>query len=388
MTLDLPTLLWVMPLVSLTLAVSVLVDAWRTPAKDGLPTWGWALIALTVSYPAYALRWVGWPVASVLLFDCSASLGVALLIESVCQFQAGRSPHLPRWVIWIPVGAMALAAATLIADERLRSVCCALVIALQCLTLAWQGWSPGLGATRVRGRVLLALGALGAALAMIGLAVVFFRPPFPHGAIRGLIGAQSVFLMAVLTVELTMTLGYVLMQKDRAVAVQQDLANHDELTGAASRRALMEAIEGAVSRAARGNASLATLMIDVDQFKLINDQYGHLVGDAVLKEIVSRVTARLRTHDLLGRYGGEEFVVALEGADAHSALRVAEDIRRAVGDRPFRVDGKDIPVTVSIGAHARTPRSTPSETDEILSACDRAMYAAKNSGRNQVIMQV
>ena len=106
----------------------------------------------------------------------------------------------------------------------------------------------------------------------------------------------------------------------------------------------------------------------------------------MLKEIVNRASARLRAHDLLGRYGGEEFVVALEDTRAEDARRVAEDIRRGIADQPFSVEGGDIPITVSIGVHARIPAAAPSETDAILSACDRAMYAAKDGGRNRVML--
>ncbi len=384
MTLDLPTMLWASLAACSVLSLSVLADAWGAPPRDGLTAWGWSLAALALSYPAFALRFFGWAPLSIVLSNLLVSLTLALQVLAVCQFQTGRARPLPRWVIWTPVGAMLVAVTALLPEDRTRSVLSSLILATQALIQSWQAWAPGLRGARVRGRVLLVVGAVALILTMVIRAAVIAGRTEAHVTMALPVDVQAATYLVVLTISLMNTMGYVLMQKDHAVAVQQDLAAHDELTGVSSRRALMEAIERDISRAARRNVPLAMLMIDLDHFKQINDRHGHLVGDDVLRDIAARIRGRLRRYDLFGRYGGEEFIAVLEDTGRDAAAAVAEDIRRSVSDRPVNVDGEDIAVTISIGVHARTPRVFPTEAGEMLTACDKAMYAAKAGGRNRV----
>lgn len=139
---------------------------------------------------------------------------------------------------------------------------------------------------------------------------------------------------------------------------------------------------GAEQQRSRG----ALLMVDIDHFKRVNDHYGHLAGDHVLRHIVGVLRQRLRASDVLGRYGGEEFMVLLPGTDLHGAAQLAEQLRQAVQAAPCEWQGQRIPFTVSIGvaASADTP-ADPSRTSEaLLQAADQALYRAKDDGRNRV----
>ena len=141
---------------------------------------------------------------------------------------------------------------------------------------------------------------------------------------------------------------------------------------------------GAEQQRSRG----ALLMVDIDHFKRVNDHYGHLAGDHVLRHIVGVLRQRLRASDVLGRYGGEEFMVLLPGTGLHGAAQLAEQLRQAVQAAPCEWQGQRIPFTVSIGvaASADTP-ADPSRTSEaLLQAADQALYRAKDDGRNRVAL--
>ena len=107
-------------------------------------------------------------------------------------------------------------------------------------------------------------------------------------------------------------------------------------------------------------------MLDIDHFKVVNDQHGHLVGDDVLRQVAQRAKARLRGADLLARFGGEEFLALLPATAAEGARAVAEDIRRAVADPPMVVHGVSIPVTISIGVHAGIPTDAPTAAEAMI----------------------
>src|SRR5574343_734305 len=143
---------------------------------------------------------------------------------------------------------------------------------------------------------------------------------------------------------LLLTIGLVLLAEERLRQELQHLVSHDALTGALSRHALFEHGQREVERARRNGRPLAALMLDLDHFKQVNDTHGHLVGDQVLKDFATRVQNALRRVDLLGRFGGEEFLVLLPEADAAQAWAVAERIRSSRGRNPALPS-----CTVSIG---------------------------------------
>jgi len=161
------------------------------------------------------------------------------------------------------------------------------------------------------------------------------------------------------------------------------LAATDPLTGAANRRHFNERSQAEISRAQRQGSALSILAMDLDHFKLINDRYGHPAGDEVLKAFVAEIKNALRPVDLVGRFGGEEFMVLLPGPADEPAFRVAERLRRLVGQMQVIVDGVTLKVTVSVGvAQYGGDGITP---EVLFKAADRRLYQAKLNGRNQVV---
>jgi len=160
------------------------------------------------------------------------------------------------------------------------------------------------------------------------------------------------------------------------------LARTDELTGLFNRRAFFEQGELLLRQSAGNDRHVGAIMFDVDHFKRINDQYGHDVGDAVLKAIAETVKPVVRASDVLGRVGGEEFAIVLAEADMPRTLQVAERIRAAVEALAVTHAGERISCSCSCGAVAAKGGTVT--LDQLLSLADRALLTAKRSGRNQV----
>jgi two-component system, cell cycle response regulator len=158
------------------------------------------------------------------------------------------------------------------------------------------------------------------------------------------------------------------------------LAYYDELTGLPNRRSVLRQLEALISRGRRHGHALALLMVDADHFKAVNDRHGHAAGDAALRALADRLRERLRTEDVAGRFGGEEFVIGLPDADAEGAAAVAEGVRAAVRARPLTVAGRELTLTVSVGW------ATWEDDDlgQLLARADGALYEAKAAGRDCV----
>jgi diguanylate cyclase (GGDEF)-like protein len=156
-------------------------------------------------------------------------------------------------------------------------------------------------------------------------------------------------------------------------------ARSDPLTGLLNRRGLMAALEEIAETARVTGRPVAVIMTDIDRFKTINDRHGHEVGDVVLKAVAARLRAGVRKSDPLGRYGGEEFVLALPGTDTGDAAAIAEKLRAQVAGTAVEADGRTIAVTISLGVAAWDP-DTPAET--AIAQADAALYRAKEAGRN------
>ena len=163
----------------------------------------------------------------------------------------------------------------------------------------------------------------------------------------------------------------------------QQLSIKDPLTNISNRRGFLEAAEPAINTALDHHADLSAFMVDIDHFKIINDIYGHFVGDRVICAVAAECQKSIRQTDLLGRFGGEEFMVLLPNTPLETAQIVAERVRARIENLVIYVDGHEIAVTVSIGVC--NMKDSRESLDHLLTQTDQAMYAAKWSGRNQVI---
>lgn len=160
------------------------------------------------------------------------------------------------------------------------------------------------------------------------------------------------------------------------------LTTMDGLTQVHNRRYFDEQIDREISRARRYERVLSLVMLDIDHFKQINDQHGHLAGDYVLKQLASTVRMKIRREDVFARYGGEEFAIILPEIDLKGAKQFAEKVRQLVSKQLITFDKNHIPVTVSVGVAVLKPEHR--EAADLMSAADAKLYEAKTGGRNRV----
>jgi diguanylate cyclase (GGDEF)-like protein len=163
----------------------------------------------------------------------------------------------------------------------------------------------------------------------------------------------------------------------------RDEATRDSLTRFWNRRSVLEILERELTRGEREGRPVGVVMFDLDHFKRVNDTYGHLAGDAVLREMAARISSTLRPYDSCGRYGGEEFLIVLPGCDLETARRHAERCLHVLSAAAIDIGGAEIALTASFGVTALPPGGR-AVADLMIRIADEALYQAKRNGRNRV----
>jgi diguanylate cyclase (GGDEF)-like protein len=261
---------------------------------------------------------------------------------------------------------------------RLSVVVLALVALLGCAF-------GNLYARRSRGRTRHILGSVIvlAVLILVYRATTMFIDPALFTRTFALSNVQVLSYAVGSVLPVVASFAFLLMCTERSQRELERAARVDFLTECYNRRAIEELGSRAIAAARRHGMPLAVLVIDIDHFKQINDELGHAAGDEALTAAVTRIRATLRSEDMLGRMGGEEFIVLMPNTDNTAAMVAGERIRHAFSARPLQVDGSARRVTLSIGAAVLAPADR--HFSQLLLRADRAMYAAKNAGRDLVI---
>lgn len=379
MTADVPTLLLMIIVTSLVTSGALLVLN-GNQRNDGLQYWAGGLLLSALAHTLLLLYGRIPYLLTIVLGNALLSSALAGFWLAVRRFH-GLALHWARTLA--PVTVIAVLMWLFQHQFASRVVVSGFMLSLQAALVLWVLRQRSLDAAqqRSRGALLLVcgLGLIVLTMLLRAGAALFFSLNIASILQSNLV--QTLTFMVSFLATLVSSFGFVFMAKERADQANLRLASQDPLTGAANRRALMQALETELARASRQHTPLALLMVDIDHFKRVNDHYGHLAGDHVLRQ-------RLRAPDVLGRYGGEEFMVLLPGTGLHGAAQLAEQLRQAVQAAPCEWQGQRIPFTVSIGvaASADTPADPSRSGEALLQAADQALYRAKDDGRNRVAL--
>lgn len=382
MHLDLATLTLLGALQALLLAPLLLVAtrAYTGVARTSLRVWGVVLLLQAFGWVLAALRgqisdWLSIVLSNGLLITSYAGTTCALrLLLGVPQRRALLA--VIGLAVWLGIGRFGVVQP----DYRLRVYIAAAMVACYSALLFWplrHALRAG-GSIAQRVMVLVILAAVVAwILRLHELLVGTQTPPgllvaTPGNVVNLVYGAiEPVFA----------SIGFLLMYNEAAQADLRRLARIDPLTGALNRLALEEEARRLFGRAG-APSGLAVLMLDADHFKAINDRHGHAGGDRVLAALAHGVGARLRPGDVLGRVGGEEFLVLLPHTDLATATALAEELRAHVASQPLGLDGLAQAITVSIGVAVRD--ATDGDADALIRRADHSLYEAKRAGRNRI----
>ena len=375
---DIRSVFVVMVTTNLVLAFSFWIGAGRRP-QGGLGSWTLSLLALAAALMLLAARGMVPDWESVVVANGLVGLSFSLAASAILTF---RGQKLPLFVHFVAAGAAAFAVGSLLHDAEARRVASNIVFAVGQAILFALACKPVEGVKAGTRGLFLVSFALGATSFLVrafaplqsGVAAEDFLAPT---------AVQASTLLLSYTVILLSSVSFLLMQKERSDHLAQQLASLDPLTGAFNRRTFMQLANKELSRARRTDAPLSLILLDLDHFKSVNDNYGHLAGDRVLQLFAGVVREQLRKEDVLVRYGGEEFCLLLPDVPGPGAVVLAGRICKAVSSTPFRVDGMEIAVTTSAGVAARVDEG-PDDLDDIIGRADEALYIAKNRGRNRV----
>jgi diguanylate cyclase (GGDEF)-like protein len=350
--------------------------AWRFPAdyRASLRTWtigtalvvsGDVLFALEFSLPFLGL-----------VLTLAVGVGCAEWLHALRMFGGERSR------LWWPYGVILLGTlgSTLTSDYRTRAAIISLPLAV--LYLAGAVMAARLrdpAAPTGRFALVATFGVIGAVmLARVGISLSGIHSGAPPGftsSVRALL-----FILASMG-PMAGSLAFVLMCNDHLGHDLRRLATIDSLTETRNRRSFLAELERALTACRRRSEPLALLALDLDCFKQINDSAGHPVGDRVLVAVAGVLQSALRATDVLGRTGGEEFAIALPGADKAASAGIAERIRSLVEETRPDFYPK-APLTVSVGV--AVTRTSDEDTESLIQRADNALYEAKRSGRNRV----
>lgn len=243
------------------------------------------------------------------------------------------------------------------------------------LVVAFLAWRRG---NRAAGFFLIAWGMLETVAIATGIRLLLDRAEHAEGLLY--YGLPVSMVAAAILVALGVADR--LREQRAALSDAERRAQTDPLTGVLNRRSLIERLDAACLRARARGLPIALLFIDLDHFKEINDSFGHAAGDACLSGIIAPIEAELRHSDVIGRYGGEEFVVILSSADITAAHPIAERIRNRVAE--VRIDGFGPPIRLTCSIGVATSDTLGVWGEHLIAQADAAVYAAKRSGRNRV----
>ena len=380
-TFDIRSALLVGALLTLMIGLVLLVvgRAMSPVFRPSVNWWVGATLLQPAGFVLLTLRDTLPPEITVVLANAFVAMGFAAYVVALRRFFRLLVP----WRTLVVLVAAAVAISTywglLAPDLTQRLIAVSTVLAALLGMSALIVYQQGTGAVRH----VAGLSFAGASGLMAYRAIILVFDPTLVTGVFQLTHVQLLTYAVGSVLPVIATIGFLLMCTERSQRELERAARVDYLTGCYNRRAIEELATQSIAAARRHGLPLSVLVLDIDHFKRINDELGHAVGDLALVESVQRIRALLRAEDMLGRLGGEEFIVLMPNADGNSAVSAGERIRLSFSEQPLQMDGHARAVTLSIGVAVLAPMDR--EFSQLLRRGDRAMYAAKNAGRDLVM---
>ena len=374
-----PTLLVVL-IVSNFLMAGAMWIAFAGRFRDGLGQWTTALVVQGTAWVLIVWRDHLTELAAISAANALLAFGWSMQMSGLLEFHKRPTP---RWLMYGPVLIAFLSFVIYLREPREQLIMSGLSFGLLQFVTGAALLHFRLAAEQ-RTRWLLAGSFFVLSFGLLWLGFTAWFEPEIILPTSGTSLTPGPALLACYAVTIASSFAFILMHKERADRETYELATTDPLTGVYNRRTFKELAEPQLSRSRRAHMPVSLLMLDLDHFKRINDTYGHLGGDDILKAFAEVIRNLLRKEDLLARYGGEEFVVLLPGSDQEAAAALADRIRDQVSARPMDANGHRARVTVSIGAASEGGDTLPS-LEAMLGRADEALYQAKREGRNRTV---
>jgi len=383
MTLDIPTMYFVSVVTNVAMTVAVLFVALRQPIP-GLKQLAWGLVANSGYYLVLGAHGKIPDVLSIGFGNTLGSLTLSLILMAVLCYRRARM--VPALYI-LPVVLMLAESLALLHDRESRLIISSLILCYQISLILWALLRAG-DVNVGRGRAIMVV------TLVVGLSTMGYRALALGFGWHDVTPFQSrdtlntVFYMINYLGMFFLAFGFVLSTVEQAAEQNRRFALEDTLTGLANRRAVFEALDREYAQALNAGLPLSLLVMDVDYFKKVNDRYGHQAGDAVLQYVATVFKQRLRSQDIAGRFGGEEFLAVLPDTPPDRGIQVAEALRQTLAAKPVVVDGQEIGVTISIGLFGTERMESNLTPDVMIGMADEALYRAKGNGRNRVEVEV
>lgn len=385
MTLDPFTLLVALTVTHL-LATVILIFAWYLNRSiPGVSLWTLGRVCVTFALLAFTLRNVIPLTASILLGNGLMVLGMHFIWQGNLAFMM-RRPAQPIFYLVLYGAIMSALVYWSIFEPSFmaRTVISSLIIGIFDVLYVRALWPREGDEVYFIGKLMAVVFAWGIFLQAVRLGVALSGgsgQTLLEPSVATQIGLLNGLAVSMISAMAYMALIMEYLKKDLVLQ-----AERDPLTGALNRRAFHAVADHILARARRERSAVSLVILDLDHFKSVNDTYGHMAGDAVLKRVVDIVHGVLRAQDVLVRLGGEEFAMLLPATAEDKAHRVAERIRLAIEEELFDIGASAVRITTSLGVTSISAMSGVIEIDNLIEQADVALYQAKDLGRNRVCL--
>jgi diguanylate cyclase (GGDEF)-like protein len=342
----------------------------------GLNCWGSGCVVLVLASLLFAARSSLGILYSSFVANVAVVSGIVLLYASIRQFCDLKANREVNSSLPIIAAALLIWPTFVVDDYRIRIVIISSINAGLFFAAATAIWYDN---RKYFAEYFTAAVFFGTGLVSAARCIAAIDSPATANPLTDASSIQHIYLATFAFSLLALSVGFLLMVTKRLQVRLENAAVHDGLTGIATRLAFEQSAAIELTKSKRVGKQSSLLMIDLDNFKGINDMHGHHGGDLVLKEFVCRTLKTLRTHDLFGRYGGEEFVVLLPDTDHNAALAIADRICKSLHEPGVR---NSPPFTASIGVTTGIPSAA--DINVFVDEADKALYRAKAAGKNRV----